>query len=141
MSDQFAPHTAVIRLRWSDFDRFGHVTNAAYIELAQEARVVWSNEEFSSPGHDIPAVFVRRLSVDYLRPVMPSASAVTVKTEVVRVGTSSFTTRQVISDPEGHECAVVETVQVAVDMRTAKPREITAQELKILTKGTRPEDA
>ena len=30
-------HTHSISLRWNDFDRYGHVTNSAYIEIAQQA--------------------------------------------------------------------------------------------------------
>ena len=31
-------HVCRIPVRWSDFDRFGHLTNSAYVEVAQEAR-------------------------------------------------------------------------------------------------------
>ena len=35
-------HVHTIPVRWSDFDRYGHVTNSAYIELAQEARLAFA---------------------------------------------------------------------------------------------------
>lgn len=126
-------HTTLVPCRWSDFDRFGHVTNAAYIELAQEARVQWSNDYFLAAGHDIPAVFVRKLEVDYLRPILPATSAVEVETVVTSIGSTSFVTRQDVYDGEHHLCATVTATQVAVDLQTARPREINAQERKVLT--------
>lgn len=126
-------HTSVVACRWSDFDRFGHVTNAAYIELAQEARVQWSNDNFLAAGHDIPAVFVRKLEVDYLRPILPNTSTVEVETVVSQIGSTSFVTRQDIYDSEHHLCATVTATQVAVDLQTARPREINDQERRVLT--------
>ena len=41
-------HVHTIPVRWSDFDRYGHVTNSAYIELAQEARLAFAQEFFFS---------------------------------------------------------------------------------------------
>ena len=35
-------------VRWDDLDAFGHVNNARYLTFAQEARFLWSTEEFSS---------------------------------------------------------------------------------------------
>ena len=32
-------HTYYIPVRWSDFDRYGHIMNANYVEIAQEARL------------------------------------------------------------------------------------------------------
>lgn len=126
-------HTATVPVRWTDFDRFGHVTNSAYVDLAQEARTVWANDNFAVKGHQIPAVFVRHIEVDYLRPIMPSTSQVVVETEVVHIGNTSFTTRQHLKDGEGHVYATVIAVQVAVDMLTTRPRAIAAHELQVLT--------
>ncbi|MDO4929043.1 MAG: thioesterase family protein [Corynebacterium sp.] len=130
---QHETHTTQIPLRWGDFDRFGHVTNAAYIELAQEARVIWANDSFLAAGHDIPAVFVRKVEVDFLRPVLPSNKAVEVETAVNSIGSTSFVTRQDIYDVEHHLCATVTATQVAVDLQTARPREINEEERHVLT--------
>lgn len=128
-------HVTTIPVRWSDFDRFGHITNSVYIELAQEARQVVAYEQFSSGTIEAPTVFVRKLEVDYLRPIMPNTVEVTVETTVTEVGSTSFTTRQELKDVEGKLCAIVEAVQVAIDLHTTRPRAITAQEFKILTQG------
>lgn len=126
-------HVHTIPVRWSDFDRYGHVTNSAYIELAQEARLAFAQEFFFSQGHEF-VVFVRRLEVDYVRPILPNTTEVTVETQVSNVGNTSFTTRQEIKDAQGKVCCVVECVQVTVDTTTTSPREITQKEIGILSK-------
>ena len=82
-----------------------------------------------------PSVFVRKIEADYLRPVLPHNPYVTVETQVVEIGNTSFTTRQEIKDGEGQICCVVEVVQVAIDIMTARPRAITAKEIKVLTRA------
>ena len=89
-------HVCRIPVRWSDFDRFGHLTNSAYVEVAQEARLDWAHQEFVQKGMDVPSVFVRHITADYRLPILPTATEVQVETEVVQVKTTSFTTRQTI---------------------------------------------
>ncbi|MCO6394517.1 MULTISPECIES: thioesterase family protein [Corynebacterium] len=127
-------HTHSISLRWNDFDRYGHVTNSAYIEIAQQARLAFAQEFFESQGYEF-VVFVRRIEADYVRPVLPNTQAVTVDTQVIHLGNTSFTTRQEIKDAQGSVCCVIDCVQVTVDKRTASPRAITSQELGILARA------
>ena len=44
-------HTYRIQTRWSDFDMYGHMMNANYIELAQEARLAFAKEHILSLIH------------------------------------------------------------------------------------------
>ncbi|QGU08105.1 acyl-CoA thioesterase YbgC [Corynebacterium occultum] len=125
-------HTMQIPVRWSDFDRYGHIMNASYIEIAQEARLAFAEEEFTARGMDF-AVFVRHLDVDYLRPVLPDTTELTVETQVVELGNTSFTTRQELKDRQNRVACVVECVQVAVDTDTSRPRELNQAERKVLT--------
>nr|WP_297186625.1 thioesterase family protein [uncultured Corynebacterium sp.] len=127
-------HTTTIPVRWSDFDRYGHLNNNSYIEIAQEARVKFAQDEFVARGYDMPTVFVRRVTADFLRPIMPDTQEAEVRTQVVRVGNTSFDTRQEVVDHNGNVCAVVEVVNISVDVKTSRPKSITANELKILTK-------
>ena len=127
-------HVHTIPVRWGDFDRYGHITNSAYIELAQEARLAFAEKFFYSQGHEF-LVFVHRLEVDYLRPILPNTTQVTVETQVSNVGSTSFTTRQEIKDAQGNTCCVVDCVQVTVDTATTSPREITKKEIGILSQA------
>ncbi len=126
-----ALHVTTVPIRWSDFDRYGHLMNANYVELAQEARLQFANDEFADKGHDF-AVFVRHIDVDFLRPVMPDTTELVVETQVVEIGNTSFTTRQELKDRQGRVACVVECVQVTIDMDTSRPRSITQKEVKIL---------
>lgn len=129
-----AVHVTTVPVRWSDFDRYGHIMNANYVEVAQEARLQFAEDEFTARGHDF-AVFVRHLDVDYLRPVLPDTTELLIETQVVEIGNTSFTTRQEIKDRQGRVACVVECVQVAIDMDTERPRSITQKEVKILTRA------
>lgn len=125
-------HRTEVPLRWSDFDRFGHLNNVSYIELAQEARLQFAQDTFVAAGKPIPAVFVRGIEADYLRPILPDTTKVTVDTIVSHIGTTSFTTTQTVLDRHGKACAVIRCVQVAVDLKTSRPRAIAHEELAVL---------
>lgn len=128
-----ALHVTTVPVRWSDFDRYGHIMNANYVEVAQEARLQFAEDEFTARGHDF-AVFVRHLDIDYLRPVLPDTTELLIETQVVEIGNTSFTTRQEVKDRTGRVCCVVECVQVTVNIQTAAPRAISKTERKVLTR-------
>ena len=58
-------------VRWSDMDVFGHVNNARFLTLYEEARVALMFEAAAKAG--VPTltagVVIRRHEIDYLRPV------------------------------------------------------------------------
>ncbi|WP_018296298.1 acyl-CoA thioesterase [Corynebacterium lubricantis] len=132
MTDQNHIHSHSVTLRWGDFDRYGHIMNARFVEIAQEARYEFANEHFERRGHEF-AVFVRHIASDYLRPMLPDTTEAVVETQVVEIGNTSFTTRQEIKDRQGRVACVVETVQVAIDMSVQRPRSLTQKEIGILT--------
>ncbi len=128
-----AIHTANIPVRWSDFDRYGHLMNANYIELAQEARLLFAQDHIY-PTFPTFAAFVRRLEVDYAAPIKPEGlKAVEVDTWVTKVGKTSFVTRQEIRAPRGPVSCTVDCVQVAVDLDSQLPRPLTQEEKDILS--------
>jgi len=127
--------TQVIPLRWNDYDRYGHLNNCKFVDISQEARIAFMQENFADQEQEF-GVFVRHVEVDYLRPVMPDTKKVTVDTTVTEIGNTSFKTTQDLKDRHGNVCGVVKTVLVAVDLSTAAPREITQQERGILTAGS-----
>ena len=54
------------------------------------------------------------------------------ETTVVRLGTTSFTTRQTIKDAQGQVACVIDCVQVTIDPDTQMPREVSEQERNII---------
>ncbi|APT83283.1 acyl-CoA thioesterase [Corynebacterium ammoniagenes] len=133
-------HTYYIPVRWSDFDRYGHIMNANYVEIAQEARLAFAEDNFYSQDIDF-AAFVRHLDVDFRKPIEPEGNAqLLVESQVVEVGNTSFVTRQEIKDKHGRTACVVECVQVAIDLETQIPRSLTEQERDILLNIGRTHD-
>ncbi|ERJ45295.1 thioesterase [Corynebacterium pseudodiphtheriticum 090104] len=133
MADNPAIHQYRVPLRWSDFDRYGHVMNANYVEIAQEARLAYKQAYFDPAGMEDFAAFVRKLDLDFRKPIEPEGNSVLlVESQVVEVGNSSFVTRQEIKDKHGRIACVVETVSVAVDMDTQMPRPLTEEEREVM---------
>lgn len=134
------PHvfSSVVPVRWGDFDRYGHITNSAYVELAQEARMEHGYALFEEAGLDMPAVVVRKLEVEYFHPILPNTQEVVVKTSLTHVGNSSMTTRQEIKGIDGKVSCVVEVVAVAVDINTGRARPISESERVVLEAALAP---
>ena len=129
-------HTCKVKLRWLDFDRFGHVNNASYIELAHEARAKFAADGFGdNVFEELPAVYIRRLEVDYLRPILPDTELVEIETQVTYVGRTSFATTQRVKDRFGKPCCVIICTQVFIDLGTGMPRPIRDDEKAILLRG------
>lgn len=126
-------HALTVGVRWSDFDMYGHMMNSNFIELAQEARLAFAMHNFYARGVNMVA-FVRHIDADYVRPIKWDGrhGTVTVETTVVRLGTTSFTTRQKIKDAQGQVACVIDCVQVAIDPGTQMPREVTEEERNII---------
>lgn len=127
-------HTLTVSVRWSDFDRYGHMMNANYVELAQEARLEFARDNIF-PDFPLFAAFVRHLDIDYSVPIKPEGvREVVVETWVTKVGNTSFTTHQEIKTPGGPVSCTVNCVQVAVDLDTGLPRQLTDKEKEIISR-------
>ncbi|XTZ18248.1 acyl-CoA thioesterase [Micromonospora echinospora] len=68
MSDRFVYHCT---LRWSDLDAYGHVNNARFLTLYEEARValMFSGGRAWGVGSFAEGVVIARHEIDYVRPV------------------------------------------------------------------------
>ena len=126
-------HALTVGVRWSDFDMYGHMMNSNFIELAQEARLAFAMHNFYARGVNMVA-FVRHIDADYVRPIKWDGrhGTVTVETTVVRLGRTSFTTRQRIKDSQGQVACVIDCVQVTIDPQTQMPREVSEEERNII---------
>jgi acyl-CoA thioester hydrolase len=58
-------------VRWDDLDAMGHVNNAKYLTFAQEARFIWSTEEFAAAMRESSLIemVVARAEVDFVEPI------------------------------------------------------------------------
>ena len=120
-------------VRWDDLDAFGHVNNARYLTFAQEARFIWSTEEFSTAMRESSLIemVVARAEIDFVAPIYDGGRFVDVEISVEKIGNTSFVLLYTISDG-GQVFAKMKTVQVAVSLETKKSRPLTDTEREFL---------
>ena len=105
-----------VEIRWRDLDGFLHVNNAVYLTYVEETR----DEYYTALlDHDtVDRMVLRHTSVDYQRALGQSDEHVDVELRVLKVGSSSVTTRETIrSVATGEIAAVAESVMVHCDAR------------------------
>lgn len=105
-------YECAVDVRYSDLDTFGHVNNAVYATLCEEARVDYFADVLDLGVHDISFV-VARLELDY-RKAIPDVGDVTVAVDITDFGRTSFTMGYELRHDDS-VVATAETVQVAVD--------------------------
>lgn len=127
-------------VRWDDLDAMGHVNNAKYLTLAQEARFEWSFMQHHSKG-EIPGLMemvVAKAEVDFFKAINLGGIFVDVELWVEKIGNSSFVMVYEIKNGEDL-CARIKTVQVGVDATVSKSRALTDFERKFLEQYLIPE--
>ncbi len=127
-------------VRWDDLDAMGHVNNAKYLTLAQEARFEWSFMQHHSKG-EIPGLMemvVAKAEVDFFKPINLGGIFVDVELWVEKIGNSSFVMVYEIKNGEDL-CSRLKTFQVGVDTTSSKSRPLTESERKFLEQYLIPE--
>ncbi|WP_326556133.1 acyl-CoA thioesterase [Micromonospora sp. NBC_01796] len=128
-------------LRWSDLDAYGHINNARFLTLYEEARVAlmfvggraWGLSSFAD------GVVIARHEVDYLRPVdyalgrATAEQAPTVRVElwVEEIKASRFTIGYELFDGEVL-ASKARSVLVPYDLEHGRPRRLTEDERAFL---------
>lgn len=108
------PFETTVDLRYRDIDAMGHVNNAVYASVLEQARVEYFDSLLESDLSREGAVLAS-LSIEYERPIELQDGPVTVAIDVPRVGTSSVPMRYELRRADGERAATAETVQVAYD--------------------------
>jgi acyl-CoA thioester hydrolase len=123
--------TTILRIepRWTDLDPAGHVNNTVFLVYAEEAR---NRFLFSALPDTCSSIVVVHNAIDYHHPVVPS-DCVEVSSAVASIGTTSFTTLNVVATAT-HRCATVRTVQVVLGDDRSAARPWTAGERATLEK-------
>jgi acyl-CoA thioester hydrolase len=115
-------------LRWSDLDAFGHVNNARFLTLYEEARVALMFVEARKAGVTSfeQGVVISRHEVDYLRPV-DYVEPVRIELWVEEIRPSRFAIAYELFD--GPSIASrARTVCVPFDLATGRPRRMSPAE-------------
>lgn len=93
--DLNAPEFAVTcDLRWSDFDRLGHLNQAVYHVLMEQARTAWLSHVRPASLQRHEAFVLARVELDYRREVDATHEQVVATSRLVRLGSSSVTCEQ-----------------------------------------------
>lgn len=116
-----------IALRWRDMDMLGHLNQAVYHELLEEARGALLLD--LADGVTVHHTYVlARVELDYRTEVRKDHGHVEVVVRVGRVGGKSLTLEHDVLLPDGAVAATGRTVLVGWDMERRCARELTPQE-------------
>jgi acyl-CoA thioester hydrolase len=138
------PHISVpIPVRWADFDANGHVNNAAYGTLFEEARIQvfwhddvpgvqadpagWRMRELvaqatGGPQEEI-STFVAKQTIEYLRPIDHARHPVTVELWISRLSGAIVDVSYLMRDGDTIYAKAI-TSLVVVDRVTGEPRHV-----------------
>jgi acyl-CoA thioester hydrolase len=114
----------VVDVRWRDTDALAHVNHAVFLTYLEEARDAFYAQIIGSD----PIYVVVRLEIDLRAEVRYRDRRVTVRIEVVQLGTTSLTTRETIVMPSGEVAADARVVTVRWDADGRKPVPFTEGE-------------
>lgn len=118
VADLSAPEFAITcDLRWSDFDRLGHLNQAVYHVLIEQARTAWLNHVRPDELERHMAFVLARVELDYRREVDASHDQVVATSQLVRLGSSSITSLQQIRWLDGTVAATGTAVMVGWNAR------------------------
>ena len=123
-------HEREVEIRWRDLDGLRHVNNAVYATYLEIGRDAFF-EEVLPDAKPWDYVLVR-LALDFRRELRFEDRRVVVSCAVERVGRSSLTLREEIRTSSGELAAECETVVVARDSESGRPRPLTDAERTVL---------
>jgi acyl-CoA thioester hydrolase len=129
-------HQYAAQVRWSDADIMGHVNHARYLSYFEDARMEMLSAGpmglAGAPGDR--GYIAARLAIDYQFPATYRPGLVLrVETAISKIGTSSYTFAQQMSDGDT-PIAACECVLVAYSYQDDKPRPLADDERAYLAK-------
>jgi acyl-CoA thioester hydrolase len=120
-------HEKEIEIRWRDCDAYGHVNNAVYLTYLEEVRDEWLERTLGASSSPWDFVLAR-VAIDFRSELVQDHDVVVASCRLVRIGTSSVTTREEIRRRDGTLAAVAESVEVARDRDTGRSRPMSDAE-------------
>lgn len=119
-------HTARLPIRWGDLDSLGHLNNAVYLTLCEQARIELL-AELGVADWDDEGPVLAGISLQFRKPVLFPATAV-VRTTLGEPGRSSlpFTYTISVEDDEDTVYAEGDGTIVWVDRRTGRSTALPA---------------
>lgn len=123
------PFVCPIQVRWRDLDAFAHVNNAVFASYLEIARTeVWRQRFGGRPAMEIP-FFVRRLHIDFKRPVgLEDEVRVWLRVGEIRGASFDF---EYLVEANGSIAAVAVTTLASVDTTSGRPARM-AEDLRAI---------
>ena len=118
-------------LRWGDMDALGHLNQAVYHELLEEARIAMMQALPTPAGG---AFVLARGELNYRREIPLTYRHVEVTMEVLEIGRASITAAQRVVRADGELAADGISVLVAWDVRERRSRPLSDGERAALEK-------
>ena len=122
-----------VAVRWSDMDAYGHVNNARFLTLYEEARVamffIGARAQGLTSFED--GIVISRHEIDYLRPV-DYGEAVRIELWISELRAASFTVAYELFD-DGVLASRARSVCVPFNLTNQHPRRLSPQEREFLT--------
>ena len=112
-----------IDIRWRDLDAYGHVNQAVYLTFAEEVLDAWFLDRVGRWDY-----VARRTTIEYVSELTLEDVRVVGSVELVRLGTTSVTTKTTLSARDGRVAAEVENVVVVIDGKGGASRPLTEPE-------------
>jgi acyl-CoA thioester hydrolase len=129
VTDRFVYDAAV---RWSDMDAYGHVNNARFLTLFEEARVAmfFIGARAHGLGSFEEGIVIARHEVDYLKPI-DYGDAVRIEMWISRLRAASFTVSYEMFD-DGVLASRAKSVCVPYNLTEGYPRRLSDAEREFL---------
>ena len=112
-----------IDIRWRDLDAYGHVNQAVYLTFAEEVLDAWFLDRVGRWDY-----VARRTTIEYRSELRLDDVRAVGSVELVKLGTTSVTTRTTLRAPDGRVAAEVENVVVVIDGNGGASRPLTEAE-------------
>lgn len=116
------PHEMTVRVRGYHCDFYGHVNNARYLELFEEARWQWAESVMDLPAWQAAGFgfVVAGIDIRFRRPA-PEGMLLRVRSDIVRLDAKFGVFRQEVLEAEGGRLLAEADVTFAViDTRTGR---------------------
>lgn len=125
-----------ITVRWGDLDAYGHVNNAAMLQLLEEVRVAvfWhgrhlpDHDPAARPNRSDTATVVAHQEIEYLEPLGYPSEPIPVTMWISKLGGASVDVCYEVPAPSGRIAARACTTIVMTDAATGRPRRLAAAE-------------
>ncbi len=109
--------TMPVQLRFSDFDRFGHVNNSVYFSWSDSAKCEYIYHVIPDLDMETTGLVVVNLKADFLHEIKREENII-IETAVTYIGTKSFKMIQRVTNPDKQEVkCVCETILVFFDLK------------------------